>query len=228
MAGKDRRLAANGSVLIALALITSCGGGGGTTASLRVVQASPDQAAVNVLIDGKLQISDLSYAGNTGYLTVNPGTKDLQLELYTDNSLVLDEKVPVTSSSENTVVITGNSGSLKPIVLADSNTAPTAGDIEIRVMNAAPGIAAADVYIVPAGVNISTLSPVVKSLAFQAATSYQTLTAGTYEVFLTVPGTKNAYVSSGPLVLTGGEIRTMVALNGAGTGFTALILADLN
>ncbi len=228
MAGKLCRFAVGGSVLIVLALITSCGGGGGTTASLRVVQASPDQAAVNVLIDGKLQVSDVAYAGNTGYLSVNPGTKDLQLELNTNNSLVLDAKVPVTSSSETTVVLTGNSGSLKPVILADSNSAPTAGDIEIRVMNAAPGIAAADVYIVPAGSNISTLSPVATSLAFQAATSYQTLTAGTYQVFLTVPGTKSAYLSSVSLVLTGGQIRTVVGINGVGTGFTSLTLADLD
>jgi len=65
-------------------------------------------------------------------------------------------------------------------------------------------------------------------MAFDAATDYQTLTAGSYEVLLTVPNSTFPLVDTGALNLSSGQNRTVLALDGVSGGFTATLLSDLN
>ena len=52
--------------------------------------------------------------------------------------------------------------------------------------------------------------------------------AASYEVFFTLPGQKFAYIDSGSLSFTAGQVRTVVGLNGSSGGFTSAVLADVN
>ena len=44
------------------------------------------------------------------------------------------------------------------MVLADDNSAPASGDFKLRIVNAAPGLGPAGVYIVAAGTDLNTVS----------------------------------------------------------------------
>ncbi len=215
------------AVAVAIVFSASCGGGSGSS-SFRVMQASPDEGSVNVLIDGQMQGTDIPYAGNTGYLPVGSGSRHIQVEPVNSSTPIIDENITIGSTTETTMIVANYSANVTGVVLTDGNTAPTTGDIEIRVVNASPGIGSADIYIVPSGSSLTTVAPVVSSLGFESATDYQTLVAGTYEVFLTAPGTKNAYLSSGQITLTSGQIRTLVAINGPTGGYSTVTLADLD
>jgi hypothetical protein len=221
------RLCAGTFSLVAIVFAVGCGGSGGTT-SLRVVQASPDTGQVSVLVNGTTVNSDLGYAGNTGYLSVNAGSPTLEVIPLNSTTPIVNQTLDLGSGTETTVIVANYKANIDGIVLTDDNTDPAVGDIELRVVNASPGIGSADVYMVPSGSSLTTIAPIITSLGFESASSYQTLTAGTYQVFLTAPGTKNAYVSTSQLTLTSGQIRTIVALNGATGGYTSLTLADLN
>jgi len=221
------RLRAGVCVLL-LTLFTAGCGGGGSSASLRIVQASPDEGSVNVLVDSKTLSTDIPYAGNTGYLSVNSGSRNLQVESTSSSTPIVNQTLNLASTTETTVIVANYSANIAGIALTDNNTAPTSGDIELRIMNASPAIGSADVYIVPSGSSLTTVAPIVTSLGFESATSYQTLTAGTYEIFLTAPGTKNAYLSTGQITLTSGQIRTIVAINGPTGGYSSITLADLD
>jgi hypothetical protein len=85
-----------------------------------------------------------------------------------------------------------------------------------------------DIYVLPQGTDINSVSPTVSSLAFGAASEYQSLTAGTYEVFFVVPGTKLAFIDTGALTLASGQVRTMLALNTSDNGYTFTTLNDVN
>ena len=67
--------------------------------------------------------------------------------------------------------------------------------MKLRIINASPGLGRADVYIVAPGTDLTTVSPTISSLAFEVASSYQLLAAGTYEVFFTLPG-RNSLTST--------------------------------
>lgn len=220
-----RVLAGMGAVA-ALLFAAGCGSNG--NASLRVVQASPDTGQVNVLLNSKTISSDIGYAGSTGYISVDSGSPNLQVTPINSSTPIVNETVTLASTSNTTVIVANYAANVEGLVLSDNNTDPPTGDAQLRVVNAAPGISTADVYFVPSGSSLATIAPIITSLGFESASSYETLTAGTYQIFLTVPGTKNAYFSTGQITLTSGQIRTVVALNSTTGGYTSLTLADLN
>jgi len=63
-------------------------------------------------------------------------------------------------------------------------------------------------------------------------TDYQPITtlsggnAGNYEVFMTVPGTRNAFLATGPLAVATAKNQTVVIEDAAGGGFTFAALQD--
>jgi hypothetical protein len=223
------------ALLLLAPLFFSAGcGGSSSTAQLRIMHASPDETNLDVLIDGKVMASNLAYQGNTGYFTLNTGSHQVQLNLTGTSTSVLSASVSLASSTETTVIAYNYAANLTSLVLTDSNTAPASGDIQLRFVQAAPGVGTADVYAVTAGTGIGGAAPAVTGLAFGKASTYQTLTAtstttGTgYEIFFTTTGTQFAFIDTGSLTLTSGQIRTIVALLNPAGGYTFSLLADLD
>ena len=200
----------------------SCGGsGGGNTGQLRFVQASSGQPALNLVVDGKTQASNLSYGNATTYLTVKTGSRHVQavptLPLNSTKA-VFDTSVPISSSGNATVLMTGPASGVKSVVLTDGGTAAVTGDGYVRVINASVNMGAADVYLIPAGSSLSSAKPVATNVGFDGNPGYQAVLAGDYELIMTSPGTFNVLLDSGPINLTTGQNWTVVVLDGAAPG----------
>ena len=127
-------------------------------------------------------------------------------------------------SGDSTVLAT-DSGA---VVLTDNNGAPSSGNIKMRVINASPTLGTADVYIVTSGTSIAGLTPTFSNLAYQAASDYQSLAAGSYQVIFTPPGQQFAKITSSAQSFASGQTKTAVALDAQGRGFTTALLSDLN
>jgi len=221
------------SLKLAIALVCilatlGCGGGSGSHAQLRVMQASPNEANLNVLVDSKTLASNLPFSQTTGYLTVDSGSRHLQLEVSGTSTPVIDQTFSLSGGTTTTYLATNFASSIMGVMYTDDNSAPSSGQFRIRVINASPGIGNADVYVVPAGTDLSTVTPNFSSLAFPASSTYLSFNAGAYEVFFTAPGTKVALIDSGSITLAAGQVRTVVGLDGPNGGFTSVALPDLN
>jgi len=210
--------------------LAGCGGSGSSDqAKIRVVNASPNQGSLDILIDKKAVFSALGFPNSTAYMSVSPASHELQLEPTGSTNVVIDQTVNATASTNYTFLVDNFAANLSGMLLTDDNTTPTSGNFNLRLINAAPSLGPVDIYVVTPGTDVSTVSPTVSNLSFEAASSYQSLVAGTYEVFFTAPGTKFAFIDSGPISFTAGQIRTMLALDGqSGGGFTFTTLADVN
>jgi hypothetical protein len=204
------------------------GCGGGSQAKLRVVNASPNETGIDVLIDGKSVATGIAYGSNSDYLSVDSGSRHLQIEATGTTTVLLDQNLSLNSGSETTYLATNVAASISSVVLSDNSSAPASGSVNVRVMNAAPALGPVDVYIVAPGTDLIASTPVIRGLAFDAATDYQLLTAGSYEVVLTVPNSTFTLVDTGALNFSSGQNRTVLALDGVSGGFTATLLSDLN
>jgi hypothetical protein len=220
--------------LLALFLATGCGSSSGT-AQIRVLQASPSESSVDVLIDNKDANPDLGYTSSTSYATVPIGSHHVQVEPTGTTNFIVDQTISLSSSTQTTVIVKGVSPSISSMVLADDTTAPASGAVKVRFVNAAPSMGTADIYIVPTGTPLTPGSPTVEAVEFGQATDYQTITLPTpttsgtnYTVFFTQPGTTLAFLQAGPINLATGQNRTIVALNNLYGGFTFVTLADLD
>jgi len=224
------QIAVVGTVALGLGLVTlisSCGGGGGN-ARLRVVHASPDEGSIDVLIDSKTIASGITFGTATSYTSLSSGSRHLQMEPSDTATPVIDETLSLGSGSDTTVLLANFATSLNAVTLQDDNSAPTSGNAKLRIINAAPGLAPADVYIVPDGTDINSVTPVLSSMGFESASSYTSLGAGTYRVWFTQPGQKFIFIDSGPLPLSAGQIRSVVGLNNSFGSFSSTVLSDLN
>lgn len=211
-------------VVIALGSI----GCGSSHTRVRFVDASPDETSLSLLVDGKVVADSVSYSTASSYVSVTPGSRHLQVETPGSSTILIDQTPTFSASTDTTVMAGSYSSSIAGLMFVDDNNAPTSGNMKLRIINASPGLGTADVYIVAPGTDLTTVSPTVSGLAFEVASTYQSLPAGSYEIFFTLPGQKFTYIDSGALSFSAGQVRTVLGLNGASGGFTSAVLADVN
>ena len=219
-----------GLLALGLGILFSIGCGSSSsrnTAQLRVLEAAVGSPYVNILVDGATVASNLGYGSATAYLTVNTGSRHVQAVPVGGGSPIFDQTLSISSSAHQTLLLTGTSSSIQSVVLTDGGTTATTGDGQVRVFNASGTMGATDAYIVSAGTSIVGVQPVTANLAVGADTGYQLVPLGNYEVFLTVPGTANVNLGTGPLNIAGtNPNQTIVAFDAAGGGFTYILFTD--
>lgn len=208
--------------LFALSTIFFTTGCGSSSTQVRLLNAMSGQSSLNMLVDSKTLASGVGYGTASGYASASSGSRHLQVEA--SGTALIDQTINLTSGTNNTILATNSGAS----VLTDNKTVPSSGNIEIRVINASFQLGTADVYIVAPGTDISTVTPTVSGLSYQSASSYQTLTAGSYQVIFTQTSQKIAIIDSNSLSFSSGQIRTVAGLDGSNGGYTTAVLSDLN
>jgi Domain of unknown function (DUF4397) len=208
-------------------LIAGCGGGGKTR--FQFVNAVPDVTNLDLLIDSTAVASNVAYGTTTGYQNTQSGSHNIQIEPSGTSNSLLQQSVTFASGSDTTVIASNFSSNISALVLNDNNSTPPSGDFNLRLVNGSPGLGATDVYIVAPGTDINTVaSPTVSNLAFNSSTSYQSVTAGSFDIILTPAGQKIVAIDTGSLTFSAGQVRTFVGLNNPSGGFSYAVLSDLN
>jgi hypothetical protein len=214
-----------------LILISLLGCGKSTSTRVRLVNASPDSNGLEVLLDSSTTgaVTGVTFGTASKYVSLSAGAHAVQVKDPNAGSAPPVQNLNFTSGTDTTLLAASSYATLNIVELTDDNKAPTTGDVKIRVVHTAQSLGTVDVYIVAPGTDLGTVSPTYPSVAFEGATAYKEVAAGSYEVYITQPNQKFYYIDSGPLTLTAGQIRTVVALdNVAGNGYTAAVLADVN
>ena len=204
--------------------------GPGGEARVRVVHASPDAPAVDVLVDDAEVLGDVPYLASSDYLELAPGQRNLKVNAAGTATTVIDADVDLTDGADYTVIASGPVAALAPIVLEDDNTAPSAGNVRVRAIHGAPGAPAVDIYVTAPGADLEAETPVLTGVEFGDVADYIEAPAGDYQVRVTPAGSKAVVIDSGTLSLASGQVRTAIAVDAAGGGapFDLLVLPDLN
>ncbi|HKR84209.1 MAG TPA: DUF4397 domain-containing protein [Terriglobales bacterium] len=197
-------------------------GCGSSSAHVRVLNAIPIQSSIDMLIDSKNVASSIPYGAASGYVTVSSGSRHLQIEPSGSTPFV-DQTISLSSGSYDTI-LDMTSGAT---VLTDDNSAPASGDVKVRVVNASSNLGAADIYVVTSSTGLGA-SPTFSSLGVSVASGYDSVAAGSYQVYFVTPGTSNVILNTNALSFSSGQVRTVVVLDGETGGITTSQLADLN
>jgi hypothetical protein len=196
----------------------------------RVMNAAVEQPSLTFLLTTTTVASSLAYPTATAYTEQTPGGYTLHVEPGGTTATLINQPVvfqPATSYTFIAAEAAFASPSLAPILLTDDNTAPSTGQMKLRVVNASPDVGNLDVYVVSPGKNLQGVSPTVSNLGFQSASSYQSLAPGNYEIYFTAANQKTVLIDSGAQIFRAGQIRTVVALDTTG-GYTSIVLSDMN
>src|SRR5690606_640061 len=166
-------------------------------AQLRVLQASPDAPAVNVLAGETQLVGGLDYGQASAQADVDSGPVTLRVDALlpagASSPVIGPVQLELEEDTLYTVLAVGNVAQIESLVLSQPVEPVTAGSVRLRVVHAAPGAPAVDVYLTAPDANLATSAP-VGSLAFKQDLGPTEVPAGAYRVRVTAAGNPGALV----------------------------------
>lgn len=200
---------------------------------VRVVHASPDAPAVDIAVDGAIAFSGLPFGAWTDYTTLPTGQRIFQVYAAGTTTKVAEVTANIDGGRDYTViasgyVTTGKTPAFRVITLEDNNSPAAEGNTRIRVVHAAPGAPAVDVYAVPPYGSLGSATPVLTNVPFGAASGYLQVPSRNYAARVVPTGTKTVAIDSGRLALASGATLTVIAIDAekGGAPFGFLVLRD--
>jgi hypothetical protein len=201
-----------------------------TPAELRVIHASPDAPAVDVVVNdnfGAPVLEDVPFPAVSGYLSVPPGAYNVKVTAANNPGvIVIDANVTLAAGKRYSVYATGLLASIAPYVLADDNRS-VATNAKVRIVHTAPSAGNVDIYVTAPGAGIATATPALRNVPFRAESGYVSLAGGSYDVTVTPTGTKTAAIGPATITVFDGNVYTAAARDAVGGGAPfGLILLD--
>ncbi|HEU5300549.1 MAG TPA: DUF4397 domain-containing protein [bacterium] len=209
--------------VVVLGLFAGLGEAQSGMARVRVVHASPDAPAVDVLVDGARAIAGLGFKAASGYASVPAGRRTFQVfPAGTAMGTPVIEVAPTLAAGKDyTVVAFGRLDGITPGLFEDDNRAPAAGKARIRFIHGSPNAPAVDIAV--------TGGPVIfRNVAFKAASAYVEVDAGTYNVEARAAGTSTVALAVPGVRLEAGRTYTVIAVGllGETPALSVVLTAD--
>ena len=220
-------------ILVPLALLVVAGGCKVRTinyfpphpASVRVINLLPEAPAIDVQIDGSPAFSGVAFQSLTGYQSYDNKTTNVSVSLAGRTTPLISFSVPLAGEQPYTIVVFGTLSNTSATMLAEVANAPTNGNIQLAMFNAAINNASFDVYVTAPGVDISQLNPNYTFVSYNGVSLNLAFAPGTYQVRITQQGTKTVIYDSGGTALTPNIALTMIAYSkGSGVLVNAVVL----
>jgi len=151
-------------------------------AYLRVLHASPDSPAVNILLNNNIIISTLSFSTLSNYTEDLGGTHTISVQVSGTNKIVLNLTLNITNGYAYTLVLTGFANSLSYVLLTDEN--PIANMTKVRISHFSPDSPSVSFALT----NIITNTTFNRILSYGSSSPYLQFPGGTYQFTANVNG----------------------------------------
>jgi hypothetical protein len=209
---------------------------------VRIINASPDAPGLDIYQGAAGQGSSalaygLGFGTVTSYVSIPPGSATIAAVTAGSKQQMTMARGSFAAAGEYTVLIGNVAGDLTETVLTDQSAPAPSGQISVRVLDQATRFGAGvDVYLVPSGMTIASVSPILVNAVFGTNGGYVNLPAGTYTVAVlptgTLPGSGTVPIYTGAKVTyAAGSARTLVLLDqqaSAEPGFQVITAEDFN
>lgn len=214
------------SMMAAMVLLLALGTGvyaAENDAMVRIVHASPDAPAVDVVVDGKTVVEGAEFKAATDYMMVPAG--DHKVEIFAagtvaDREPVISADLTVEAGMAYTAAAINKLDSLELKVLNDDNMV-TEGKAKVRVVHFSPDAPAVDAAVKGGDV----LFP---GAEFKGVTDYIEVDPGSYDLEVRGAGTEDVVLDLAGTELKANAAYTVIAVGFAGgePALEALVLAD--
>jgi hypothetical protein len=177
------------------------------TAKVRVVHASPDAPAVDVIVNGQRALTNVPFFTASDYLDLPAGSYDIQVvPTGASEPVVIDaQDVSIAAGMAYTIAATGELANISATVLSDNLAAPEAGKAHVRVIHFSPDAPAVDIRVAGGPALLS-------NLAFPNASAYTPVDAGTYDLEVTPAGSTDVVLPINDVALEAGRIYDVFAV----------------
>ncbi len=188
-------------------LLSACNTGNGvvtlasTKSNLRIVNLIPYAGApIDVTLDDNFFAPGLVFESLSLYQQINAGTHTIKATVAGSVSNLILSSVLTLGEANYTYVmsgpITNPLGQLYDDTVVDSG----GGNFNLRVINAASGLGAVDVYLTAPGADLNLVSPAAPNVDYGARTGFGALPIGNLQLRVTPAGSKEVIFDSPPHV----------------------------
>jgi hypothetical protein len=226
------------AVALAAATLTGCQNmqiNADNAAMVRVIDASPDVAGMDLYENGSPVAYNLSFSTTSSYVPLLPGTHVLSANMAGSRQMLISSTAMLANSKQYTAIIGSTAASLRETILQDATQPAPAGQVSFRLLNESTHHGAVDVYLVPDTGKLSTTMPLVTGLSFGMPTGYFNMPAGTYAVDVVKSGTlptsaTPTLLSDRQIAYDSGAVRTVVLIDGRVTlkSLQAIVADDVD
>ncbi len=208
-------------------------------AQFRVAHLSPDTDPVNVLIDDDMMAPNLIELNNVAYPVISDfldapaGTYNVKIELAANpGAYAIDEDVSLVAGKRYSVYAADYTAGLiaDGLFILEDDFRSVATEAKVRLIHLAPGAGLVDIYVTAPGAGIADVDATFPGVDFKVETGYVGLAGGSYDVTVTLPGTKTVAIGPAQIDVVAGGVYTAIARDAAGGGapFGAIVLDELN
>jgi len=214
------RTAALALCLALAALLTGCQSLSSTSslARLRVINLSSDSGTLDVYHGNDAVAYNLSYGTVTSYVPLATGTATITTDTAGSRQVLSSLKQVFNPGGRYTMLVTNFAATLQPIILNDQVPPQSEAKPSVRIIHQALHTGAVDVYLVPAGQRLSSVTPLVVNLAPGAVTGYLAVPSSVFRVVMmptgVVPASQSATLHTGAQInYLAGSARSLILLD---------------
>ncbi|MDE2370747.1 MAG: DUF4397 domain-containing protein [Burkholderiales bacterium] len=217
----SRRLALL-AALAASVLLASCkvGGSGSSNASLRAINLSDDLASVDLYVDGTQQFGALTKGTVNAYTSVSADTHTVSVNSAGNSTTLFTGTYTFSKNDHYTAVIWGPQAALHVSTLPedDDTTQIGKGNTRVRMFNATTTTGTLDVYLQPAGTDLTQATPTQGTLTSGTLAGFKEIAQNAaYTLTVTGAGNPNDIRLVVPgISLTAQQYTTFVITAGSG------------
>jgi hypothetical protein len=135
----------------------------------------------------------------------------------------------LAAGQQYSVYASGTLAAIEPFVTEDDDRS-IATEARVRIIHLAPSAGLVDIYVTPVGADINNEDPTLEDVDFEADTGYLSLAGMSYDVTVTLAGTKTVAIGPATVTLSDGDVYTAVARdpdpNVVNDGFGLILLDD--
>ena len=187
-------------------------------AHVRIINATPDAPRLDLYQDSNALAFNLDFGTVTSYIQLAPGAYNITANTAGTRQILSTAKTTFTTAGQYTVLIGNTSASLQQLTLADQSQPAPPGQTALRFINQATRAGAVDVYLVPAGQKVNSVTPLVTGIAFGANTGYVNVPIGTYSFAILPAGTLTSSTTIAPytgpqVTYAAGAARTIILID---------------
>lgn len=185
--------------------------------TVRVVHASPDAPAVNVLVDGQPVAENLAFGSATEYLDLAAGDHQVQVVPADSDAAIIDQTVTLEGWTSSILAVTGDLANIQLQQQAVDVTETDPGQARLRLLNADPQ--GANLGLAIAG----SPDTLVGGTGFPEASDYAGVTPGTYDLEVRNTDSGEVVTTSPGFTVDAGQVYDLIALGASGGGQPTLL-----
>lgn len=191
---------------------------------VRVLHASPDAPAVDILVNGNAALTGVTFQQGSGYLKLNEGKNTVALRVNGTSTIALEQTLTLDANGYYSVIAQNNVASLELEVLND--TARRANNSnDVTVVHASPAAGSVDLYVTASGAALPN-SPTLDNVAFDVNATLPNIAASDYQVRATAADNTTVVYDSGALAIASDVTAVAVNSTQGASPVSLLVWAD--